>query len=131
MKPGIQTNMELRINEIREQSDVFDKTITAIEDQLNVTMEASSPLVYTVQTDGWTITAGLDESLYDGVVTISVNKEIVGGSARFATMTVTSQRTVHENYSNIDNIVNHKYIADLFGAIFVAVKNVNETSDAE
>lgn len=131
MKPGIQTNMELRINEIREQSDVFDQTITAIEEHLNVTMEASSPLIYIIQTDGWTITTQLDESLYNGVVTVGVNKEITGGSARFATMTITSQRAVQETYNNIDNIVNHSYITDLFGAIFVAVKNVNETSDAE
>lgn len=125
MKPGIEQNMEIRINEITEQATVFDQAISAIEETLSVTMEPTTSNIYTATTDGWTITAQLDESLYDGVVTVGVNKEIIGGSARFASMTITSQRATQESYNNIDSVVNHTYIMTLFGAIFEAVKITN------
>jgi hypothetical protein len=128
MKPDIQTNMENRINEIRNQNTIFDDTITTIESTLNIEMTESAATLYTGTDDAWSISVVLDESLDNGIITVGLNRTNEHGDARVASMTITSTRRVQESINNIDNIVNHRYIVDLFAAIFEAVKNTNSGS---
>lgn len=128
MKPDIQTNMENRINEIRNQNTIFDDTITTIESTLDIEMTESAATLYTGTDDAWSISVVLDESLDNGIVTVGLNRTNEHGDARVASMTITSTRRVQESINNIDNIVNHRYIVDLFAAIFEAVKNTNSGS---
>lgn len=128
MKPDIQTNMENRINEIRNQNTIFDDTITTIESTLDIEMTESAATLYTGTDDAWSISVVLDESLDNGIVTVGLNRTNEHGDARVASMTISSTRRVQESINNIDNIVNHRYIVDLFAAIFEAVKNTNSGS---
>ena len=128
MKPDIQTNMENRINEIRNQNTIFDDTITTIESTLDIEMTESAATLYTGTDDAWSISVVLDESLDNGIVTVGLNRANEHGDARVASMTISSTRRVQESINNIDNIVNHRYIVDLFAAIFEAVKNTNSGS---
>lgn len=125
MKPDIQTNMENRINEIRNQNTIFDDTITTIESTLNIEMTESAATLYTGTDDAWSISVVLDESLDNGIITVGLNRTNEHGDARVASMTISSTRRVQESINNIDNIVNHRYIVDLFAAIFEAVKQTN------
>ena len=127
MKPDIQTNMENRINEIRNQNTIFDDTITAIESTLNIEMTESAATLYTGTDGAWSISVVLDESLNNGIITVGLNRINEHGDARVASMTITSTRRVQESINNIDNIVNHRYIVDLFAAIFEAVKQTNSS----
>lgn len=127
MKPDIQTNMENRINEIRNQNTIFDDTITTIESTLNIEMTESAATLYTGTDDTWSISVVLDESLNNGIITVGLNRINEHGDARVASMTITSTRRVQESINNIDNIVNHRYIVDLFAAIFEAVKQTNSS----
>lgn len=128
MKPDIQTNMETRINEIRNQNTIFDDTITTIESTLDIEMTESAATLYTGTDDAWSISVVLDESLDNGIITVGLNRTNEHGDARVASMTISSTRRVQESINNIDNIVNHRYIVDLFAAIFEAVKNTNSGS---
>lgn len=128
MKPDIQTNMENRINEIRNQNTIFDDTITTIESTLDIEMTEGAATLYTGTDDAWSISVVLDESLDNGIVTVGLNRTNEHGDARVASMTISSTRRVQESINNIDNIVNHRYIVDLFAAIFEAVKNTNSGS---
>ena len=127
MKPDIQTNMENRINEIRNQNTIFDDTITTIESTLNIEMSESAATLYTGTDGAWSISVVLDESLDNGIITVGLNRTNEHGDARVASMTITSTRRVQESINNIDNIVNHRYIVDLFAAIFEAVKQTNSS----
>lgn len=127
MKPDIQTNMENRINEIRNQNTIFDDTITTIESTLNIEMTESAATLYTGTDGAWSISVVLDESLDNGIITVGLNRTNEHGDARVASMTITSTRRVQESINNIDNIVNHRYIVDLFAAIFEAVKQTNSS----
>lgn len=128
MKPDIQTHMETRINEIRNQNTIFDDTITTIESTLDIEMTESAATLYTGTDDAWSISVVLDESLDNGIITVGLNRTNEHGDARVASMTISSTRRVQESINNIDNIVNHRYIVDLFAAIFEAVKNTNSGS---
>lgn len=127
MKPDIQTNMENRINEIRNQNTIFDDTITTIESTLNIEMTESAATLFTGTDGAWSISVVLDESLDNGIITVGLNRTNEHGDARVASMTITSTRRVQESINNIDNIVNHRYIVDLFAAIFEAVKQTNSS----
>lgn len=127
MKPDIQANMETRIDEIRTQNTIFDDVITTVETALSIEMLPQTAGMYS-GTDGvWSITIVLDESLTDGVITVGLNQTTDQGAARIASMTIHSTRQIHESINNVGNIVDHRYVVDLFAAIFEAVKQTNSS----
>lgn len=127
MKPDIQANMETRIDEIRTQNTIFDDVITTVETALSIEMLPQTAGMYSGTDGAWSITIVLDESLTDGVVTVGLNQTTDQGTARIASMTVHSTRQIHESIDNVSNIVDHKYVVDLFAAIFEAVKQTNSS----
>lgn len=131
MKPDIQTNMETRVTEITDQNTIFDMTIATIEEALNVTMTEDNVTHYKyIDTDnGWQIDVTLDESIFDGVVTVAINQQLAGGLARLATMTINSKRITHETLGNINTILDRTYIENIFTAVFTAVKTVEGDND--
>lgn len=126
MKPDIQTNMETRVTEITDQNTIFDMTIATIEEALDVTMTEDNVTHYKyIDSDnGWQIDVTLDESIFDGVVTVAINQQLAGGLARLATMTINSKRITHETLGNINTILDRTYIENIFTAVFTAVKTV-------
>ena len=124
MKPDIQMNMETRVTEITDQNTIFDMTIATVEEVLDVTMTVDSVTQYKyIDTDnGLQIDVTLDESIFDGVVTVAINQQLAGGLARLATMTINSKRITHETLGNINTIPDRTYIENLFTAVFTAVK---------
>lgn len=129
MKPEIQENMETRTTEITEQNIIFDEVISAIESSIGITMIKTAENNYNILTeDNWDITVFLNESLFEGIININVNRNSENGSIRFATMTINSKRVIQESYNNIDTVIHHKYITDLFGDIFEEVKETNTSS---
>lgn len=131
MKTDIQERMDQRITEIRTQNTIFDNVITAIETETTESMTPESSTRYVLQTDGWEIIAMLDESLFDGVVTVGINQILLGGSPRVATMTINSSGVVQENYSNIDTPQHRTYIMNLMAAVYDSVRTSNESSGEE
>lgn len=131
MKPDIQTNMETRVTEITDQNTIFDMTIATIEEALNVTMTEDNVTHYKyIDTDnGWQIDVTLDESIFDGVVTVAINQQLAGGLARLATMTINSKRITHETLGNINTILDRTYVENIFTAVFTAVKTVEGDND--
>lgn len=128
MKTDIQERMDSRISEIRTQNTMFDNAITAVETEMSETMNADSSTRYSLRTDTWEIIVMLDESLTDGVVTIAVNRILIGGNPRYATMTVTSKAVVNESYNNIDSVEHRTTIVGLFAAIFETVRGTINNS---
>ena len=126
MKPDIQTNMETRVTEITDQNTIFDMTIATVEEVLDVTMTEDNVTHYKyIDTDnGWQIDITLDESIFDGVVTVAINQQLAGGLARLATMTINSKRITHETLGNINTILDRTYVENIFTAVFTAVKTV-------
>lgn len=124
MKPDIQTNMETRVTEITDQNTIFDMTIATVEEVLDATMTEDNVTHYKyIDTDnGWQIDVTLDESIFDGVVTVAINQQLAGGLARLATMTINSKRITHETLGNINTILDRTYIENIFTAVFTAVK---------
>lgn len=124
MKPDIQLNMETRVTEITDQNTIFDMTIATVEEVLNVTMTEDDVTHYKyIDSDnGWQIDVTLDESIFDGVVTVAINQQLAGGLARLATMTINSKRITHETLGNINTVLDRTYIENIFTAIFTAVK---------
>lgn len=131
MKPDIQTNMETRVTEITDQNTIFDMTIATVEEVLNATMTEDNVTHYKyIDTDnGWQIDVTLDESIFDGVVTVAINQQLAGGLARLATMTINSKRITHETLGNINTILDRTYIENIFTAVFTAVKNMESDND--
>jgi len=127
MKPDIQANMETRIDEIRSQNTIFDDVITTVETTLSIEMLPQTAGMYSGTDGAWSITIVLDESLTDGVITVGLNQTIDQGDARIASMTIHSTRQIHESINNVSNIVDHRYVVDLFAAIFEAVKQTNSS----
>ena len=127
MKPDIQANMENRIEEIRTQNTIFDDVITTVETTLSIEMLPQTAGMYSGTDGTWSITIVLDESLTDGVITVGLNQTIDQGDARIASMTIHSTRQIHESINNVSNIVDHRYVVDLFAAIFEAVKQTNSS----
>lgn len=127
MKPDIQANMETRIEEIRAQNTIFDDVITTVETTLSIEMLPQTAGMYSGTDGAWSITIVLDESLTDGVITVGLNQTIDQGAARIASMTIHSTRQIHESINNVSNIVDHRYVVDLFAAIFEAVKQTNSS----
>jgi hypothetical protein len=126
MKPDIQTNMETRVTEITDQNTIFDMTIATVEEVLGATMTEDNVTHYKyIDSDnGWQIDVTLDESIFDGVVTVAINQQLAGGLARLATMTINSKRITHETLGNINTILDRTYIENIFTAVFTAVKTV-------
>lgn len=124
MKPDIQLNMETRVTEITDQNTIFDMTIATVEEVLNITMTEDDVTHYKyIDSDnGWQIDVTLDESIFDGVVTVAINQQLAGGLARLATMTINSKRITHETLGNINTVLDRTYIENIFTAIFTAVK---------
>lgn len=131
MKPDIQTNMETRVTEITDQNTIFDMTIATVEEVLDVTMTEDNVTHYKyIDTDnGWQIDVTLDESIFDGVVTVAINQQLAGGLARLATMTINSKRITHETLGNINTILDRTYVENIFTAVFTAVKTVEGDND--
>ena len=130
MKPDIQANMENRIEEITDQNTMFDIAITTIETVLGVTMTEESTTYYRyIDSDaGWDIAVTLEESISNGMITIAINKQLIGGMARLGTMTVYSNRTTSETLGNINTVLEREYVEDIFTAIFANVKNTDNAS---
>ena len=133
MKPDIQTNMENRITEITDQNTLFDIAIATIETTLNVTMTEESATYYRyVDTEGARqIDVTLDESISEGLVTVSINKQLAGGQARLGTMTINSKRITHETLNNINTVLERTYVEDIFTAVFANVKNTDGDENEE
>jgi len=131
MKTDIQERMDQRITEIRTQNTIFDNVIKAIETETTESMTPESSTRYILQTDEWEIIAMLDESLFDGIVTIGINRTLIGGSPRVATMTINSSGVIQENYSNIDTPQHRTYIMNLMAAVYDSVRTSNESSGEE
>ena len=131
MKPDIQTNMETRVTEITDQNTIFDMTIATVEEVLDVTMTEDNVTHYKyIDTDnGWQIDVTLDESIFDGVVTVAINQQLADGLARLATMTINSKRITHETLGNINTILDRTYVENIFTAVFTAVKTVEGDND--
>lgn len=130
MKPDIQANMENRIEEITDQNTMFDIAITTIETVLGVTMTEESMTYYRYidSNAGWDIAVTLEESISNGMITIAINKQLIGGMARLGTMTVYSNRTTSETLGNINTVLEREYVEDIFTAIFANVKNTDNAS---
>jgi hypothetical protein len=130
MKPDIQANMENRIEEITDQNTMFDIAIATIETVLGVTMTEESTTYYRYidSNDGWDIAVTLEESISNGMITIAINKQLIGGMARLGTMTVYSNRTTSETLGNINTVLEREYVEDIFTAIFANVKNTDNAS---
>lgn len=126
MKPDIQMNMETRVTEITDQNTIFDMTIATVEEVLDVTMTEDNVTHYQyIDSDNsWQIDVTLDESIFDGVVTVAINQQLAGGLARLATMTINSKRITHETLGNINTILDRTYIENIFTAIFAAVRAI-------
>lgn len=131
MKPDIQLNMETRVTEITDQNTIFDMTIATIEEALDITMTEDNVTHYKyIDSDnGWQIDVTLDESIFDGVVTVAINQQLAGGLARLATMTINSKRITHETLGNINTVLDRTYIENIFTAIFTAVKTIEGDND--
>ena len=131
MKPDIQTNMETRVAEITDQNTIFDMTIATVEEVLDITMTEDNVTHYKyIDSDnGWQIDVTLDESIFDGVVTVAINQQLAGGLARLATMTINSKRITHETLGNINTILDRTYVENIFTAVFTAVKTVEGDND--
>lgn len=132
MKPEIQEHMETNVTEVRNQNTLFDTTISVIEEHYSDTMNRRSATTYDLVVDHtWLIAVSLNEDLYNGTVIVAINKKLESQEyARFATMTITSSRTISEALSNVDNVVDHTMITELFGEIFTAVINANNGGES-
>lgn len=133
MKPDIQTNMENRITEITNQNTLFDIAIATIETTLNVTMTEESSTYYRyVDTEAARqIDVTLDESISEGLVTVTINKQLAGGQARLGTMTINSKRITHETLNNINTVLERTYVENIFTAVFANVKNTDGDENEE
>ena len=131
MKPDIQTNMETRVTEITDQNTIFDMTIATVEEVLDVTMTEDNVTHYKYidPDNARQIDVTLDESIFDGVVTVAINQQLAGGLARLATMTINSKRITHETLGNINTILDRTYVENIFTAVFTAVKTVEGDND--
>lgn len=125
MKPDIQENMETRIETVSVQNTYFDTAITAIETETAESATRISSTLYRVVDSEFIINIALDESLYDGVVTIAIIKNNLDGEIRYATMTITSNNIISESYSNVDTEANRTYMTNLFGAVFDAIRGID------
>lgn len=125
MKPDIQENMETRIGTVSVQNTYFDTAITAIETETAESATRISSTLYRVVDSEFIINITLDESLYDGVVTVAIVKNNLDGEIRYATMTITSNNIISESYSNVDTEANRTYMTNLFGAVFDAIRGID------
>lgn len=129
MKSEIQEYMEERIHEIRSQNTMFDIAVSTIETSFDTEMTAETETQFSLMTDKWRIQVSLDESLYDGIVTVSFNRATVEGIARIGSMTITSQGVMNEAYHNIDTTENRSEIYTVFSSIFAKVKQYIDGDD--
>lgn len=125
MKPDIQENMETRIETVSVQNTYFDTAIAAIETETAESATRISSTLYRVVDSEFIINITLDESLYDGIVTVAIIKNNLDGEIRYATMTITSNNIISESYSNIDTEANRTYMTNLFGAVFDAIRGID------
>ena len=125
MKPDIQENMETRIETVSVQNTYFDTAITAVETETAESATRISSTLYRVVDSEFIINIALDESLYDGVVTVAIVKNNLDGEIRYATMTITSNNIISESYSNVDTEANRTYMTNLFGAVFDAIRGID------
>lgn len=134
MRQEILEYMNARLDEVRAQNDVFDTCVSTVEDHIGKTLDSitqtSFGTTFTIENQEFNVTVALNESLYDGIVTTSIDyrDEPNLQTIRLATFTTTSNSTVQENYMNIPTAAIRLELISLFSDLYDALKTpINES----